>query len=136
MSNISGTTMLTVYPEADGTLRYVFEWTATSGGVVQLNMEEDICGTLLKLETRPLASPTLGYDVTLENLNGTDVLYGKGLNRSGSANEFIHLYEGLDGKNFLKTSGRHRFKVANAGSTTTGIASIWVMPEMAVSDVG
>jgi hypothetical protein len=96
-----------------------FDWTAGADGGVS---------RLFRLVTAPGAGnvPT-SYDVTLETVDGVDVLGGQGAGRSASAVEAENLARSPgDPRGLaLPTSGLLRFKVANAGMGGSGSAVMY-----------
>ena len=66
--------------------KHTLNWTSTSGGAVTYTTVAPIVGLIQREVLIPStsAAPTTGYDVTLVDADGQDILYGKGTNLSAT----------------------------------------------------
>lgn len=97
-------------------------WTSTAGGAVSANTKALTPAEILQVIFIPGAGgtqPSDLYDVTLNDVNGIDVLAGGGANLSNATAKAVG---GLHF--FTDTSGTLDLVVSNAGSAKTGTAIV------------
>lgn len=124
MADVTGITVVT-RSDFDGVERVELAWTSDAGGDVEYSGLH-LVGRLNRVVTVAGASaPTDLYDVTLEDIEGADVLLGVGADRpqAGPTNALV-----ADGTVFVEplVLGNHTFKVANAGNAKTGTAVFYL----------
>ena len=66
--------------------KHTLNWTSTTGGAATYTTVAPIVGLIQREVFIPSTSaiPTTGYDVTLTDADGLDILYGKGANLSAT----------------------------------------------------
>ena len=103
-----------------------WDWLSATGGTVSSAASGWYCGKIVKVS---LASdsgdtaPTDGYDVTIEDGDGLDVLSGNGANVTASATVYIN----DPTKMLWVRSGTLTLKVANAGDAKGGVVTLYIL---------
>ena len=104
--------------------RVVVSWTSHTDGTADGTVN-GINGTILRVVTNPgAAAPTDGYDVTLTDEDGIDVLAGLGADRDTANSENIVPLDVTSGLPFV-VAGALTLSVTNAGSQKNGTVSIY-----------
>jgi hypothetical protein len=125
MPDIKGECIIDIRANGDNAV-YTFTWISDAIGNVLHTMNAPIIGVPKQLSTRPVDTPTDDYDVTILDESGRDVLLGKGVNRDQSTSETVFIYESSNTDVYNATRGLHRFKVAGAGNTKSGVAILTI----------
>jgi len=102
-----------------------WDWLSATGGAVSSAASGWYCGKIVKVSLASDASPsapTDGYDVTIEDGDGLDVLSGNGANVTASATVYIN----DPTKMLWVRSGTLTLKVANAGDAKGGVVTMLI----------
>ena len=102
-----------------------WDWLSATGGTVSSAASGWYCGKIVKVSLASYASPsapTDGYDVTIEDGDGLDVLSGNGANVTASATVYIN----DPTKMLWVRSGTLTLKVANAGDEKGGVVTMLI----------
>ena len=113
------------------------EWTSNASGVVTATTSEAragiVSGTVMRVTFKPgAATPSNGYDVTITDENGIDILVGQGANLSNAAASTV--CPGVEFTDGTTTSlmqvavfGVLTLNVANAGNAKQGIVELVIV---------
>lgn len=110
----------------EGVSRYTIEWTSDASGAVSGNtaaLSQITRGYLLQVRFEPSSGgtqPSDGYDATLVDAGGFDLLDGNGSDLSNSSTD----YAVWNPRMFV--DGALDLVIANAGSAKKGTVTIWV----------
>ena len=102
-----------------------WDWLSATGGAVSSAASGWYCGKIVKVSLASDASPsapTDGYDVTIEDGDGLDVLSGNGANVTASATVYIN----DPTKMLWVRSNSLTLKVANAGAEKGGVVTLYI----------
>ena len=102
-----------------------WDWLSATGGAVSSAASGWYCGKIVKVSLASDASPsapTDGYDVTIEDGDGLDVLSGNGANVTASATVYIN----DPTKMLWVRSNSLTLKVANAGAEKGGVVTMLI----------
>ena len=102
-----------------------WDWLSASDGTVSSAASGWYCGKIVKVSLASDASPsapTDGYDVTIEDGDGLDVLSGNGANVTASATVYIN----DPTKMLWVRSGTLTLKVAAAGDAKGGVVTMLI----------
>jgi len=124
---MAGTVTYTEDGDRDGLVRCTLAWTSTAGGVATSTISR-ISGTLERFTFVPGGGstvPSAGYDVTLTDDDGFDVLTAKGANLSETTAS-QHLTIDSSAVLPIAICGPLDLAVANAGAAKTGVIRLYV----------
>lgn len=105
-------------------------WTSDSGGAATVAMvagtDKPIFGFIVQVEFVQGTTPTTGYDVTLTNSNGTDVLLGAGANIASASNSIVPITYNSVMNPVMCVSDLLTLNVTNAGNAKSGTVVLYV----------
>lgn len=128
----NSTAFLSTASDDNGAMVYRFDFKADASGDVNKLFDIPISGYGYALITLPSTgghAPTTGWDLTILDRWGFDILRGKGANRT-TANQEAALNLAAGEPLPLLASGEWRFVVANAGANATGCVKLVVLPRI------
>ncbi len=98
-------------------------WTSSSGGAADDTTTAVFDGDIIGFGTVPSgsAAPTAAYDIAITDSNGLDVLFGQGIDRSATANEYVA--GSLLG---AVSESKLTLAVTSAGDTKEGVVVLWI----------
>ena len=102
-----------------------WDWLSATGGTVSSAASGWYCGKIVKVSLASDAAPTAptnGYDVTIEDGDGLDVLCGEGADVTASATVYIN----DPTKMLWVRSGTLTLKVAAAGDEKGGVVTMLI----------
>lgn len=102
-----------------------WDWLSASDGTVSSAASGWYCGKIVKVSLASDASPsapTDGYDVTIEDGDGLDVLSGNGADVTAAATVYIN----DPTKMLWVRSGTLTLKVTNAGAEKGGVVTLYI----------
>jgi len=107
-------------------IRWEFTSDATGIGSAET---ETVSGTIKRVVTNPddnvLLRPTAGWNLTIEDEDGVDVLCGNGLNRDANGTGASQQAFPCPGN--LAVASRLTFRVANAGNTKKAVIKLYII---------
>ena len=104
-----------------------WDWLSATGGAVSSAASGWYCGKIVKVSLASDAAPTAptnGYDVTIEDGDGLDVLSGNGANVTAAATVYIN----DPTKMLWVRSNVLTLKVASAGDAKGGVVTMLIQP--------
>jgi len=121
---VAGSIVVTSAVLDSSTIRVSIAWTANASGAVTENLTPNISGRLFQAKFAPGTggdAPDAGYDVTLLDGDGVDVLIGGGANLGAATSTIVQILPPV----YLDAQALQPV-VANAGSTNKGTLVLWV----------
>jgi hypothetical protein len=104
----------------------IITWAFTTDGYGNASEEtEKTSGIIKRVVTVPAAAgdaPTAGWDLTIKDEDGVDVLCGNGADRDASASE-----QAFPCPVNLAVASKLTFTVANAGDTKKGVVKLYII---------
>lgn len=120
---IAAGTVTTTEISSTSVKKVTFAWTSSAGGAADATTTKAYDGRVIGLTTIPSggAAPDDNYDVTVKDVDGHDVLLGRGIDRDTANTEFV------TEANMAGVAGSTlTLAVTNAGAAKQGTVILWV----------